>query len=569
MRAMRNTIWWPLPFLFAACASYPDDWVDPTSSTGLHDASDDDLESYGGQLYRIQWRGNPRAPEQSLWRLRGDELAEQVVPWGPWEQLRVTDDRTFFVRDRGSRDWLRRRADEPVAVMNGWNHVFRAVAEGFLGHYVLLDEQTALIRIDAAGRELARVAGDDFELAAGGLLVRRGDQLIDYVDRDLRPRTTAPLEPFDAVGLGKVWLVRSADGVRVATERRFVGDGPYAEVRPLSFGEGRRVEVWALRRTGDAGFGLAGTDLELRTAADFVEIERAAWVRAPGVSAQRRVVVVQRDGEAEPWRVLSWDEDERELARADDVGAALQRTSARLLTEFREAEDRARVERGLALERALAKKREEEQRERDRRQQEAEERRQRAIAAEKERVAFRQALVKGGIAEWEIDRYERNDTPMVVVGGKSYAGQRIVTVDGVVYDGSIDWEHAPKCFLWWDGDNWQSAMKVNTGDGYERVLMQWSGRLQTRLKNELNGTYIVPVAAAELLAECGRCGGDGVERRWREVLVYDKINGYRWEQRRLRVGNVVRQGNFVHRKVFVPGTCNRCWGHGVEPFLPK
>jgi len=557
--------------LLTACASYPDSWVDPASTTGAHDPGDDDLTSYGGQRYRVQWRGDPAQPEQSLWRLRGDEPFEQVVPWGPWRSLRVTDDETFFVRERASDEWRRHRAGEAMVTMPGWGHVFTARADGFVGHYVLVDDDTALAHIDASGRELRRTPGDDFELVGGGLLVRRGDELLAFVDRDLQPLTTGELTPLDAVRLGRVWLVPTAAGVRVASAKRFVGEGPYADVRPLAFGEGRRVEVWAVKRRGDDAFRLAGAELDERTPATFTAVERAQWLSPPGHAGEQQRVVVARGGEGhEPWRVLSWDgERVAELARGGDVDNALQKAGGALLAQLRERQQRERDERAAAHERALAERRAAEQAERERVRLLAEERRQRALAEEQAQREFRAALVKGGLAEWQIDRYERAGTPLVVVGGKSYVGSRIVTVEDVVYDGSTDWENAPTCFLLWDGERWHSALKVNTGDGLERVLCLRDGRLQALPKAEINGRHIAPVAAAELLCECGRCGGDGVERRWREVLVYDRINGYRWETRLLRVGTAVRQGNFVPRVKFVPGTCNRCWGHGVVPHLPE
>jgi len=567
---MLKTIRCGLLCVMGACASYPEHWIDPGSATGVHDDSDADLVSYGGDPYRVQWRGDPEAPEQSLWRLRGAELGEQVVPWGPWAALEVTDDRNFFALDREAQTWFRCRPGEPPAAMVGWDLLWTARADGFHGHYVRVEQPSGIVRIDAEGRELARFDGaDNFEMVRGGLLLRRGTTLLAFVDRELQPRTTEPPVLVEVVGHGRRWLLKGAAGVDVASCSELIGE-TYADVLPIRLDEQDLVRGFAVRVRGEAGYRLADGALTALSSSAFAAIDRATVLRAYAYDDERRqVVVVRGGGDGRPFEVVSIESGYPTLGTGADADAAIASARQSLYDARKLVEDRARAERQARLERMVADKEQQDRAARDRAAQARRDHRQRVEQAAEARRKFHAALVAGGIAQWEIDRYDKAGVPMVVVGGKAYAGSQLAIAEDERYERRCMWDQAPECFLWWDRDRWRSALKVDTGDGVERVLCDRDGRLQALQNVQLGGKYIVQVAAAELLQPCGRCSGDGTEQQWAQVAEYDRVLGWHWAERKLQVGTLVKQGHFGKRRVFKPGTCRRCWGHGVVPHLPE
>lgn len=570
MPGMSSTIRLAALFLLAGCATWPDGWVDPSSSQGVHDRDDKDLVSYGGQRYRIQWRGNPKMPEQSLWLLDGDELSRQVVPWGAWRSLRVTDDEHFFVRDRESRAWLRHRPGQPMTEMPGWDWIWTATSNGFHGHYVRLADQAGILRIAADGTEVGRAAGDDFEMTSGGVLIRRGKQLLDFVDRDLRSLTDKPLEALRVASVGDCWLVHTAKGFRLATHKKFVGGGPFADLQPLLFGDSKVATGWLIKEHGKDTFRIANSDLSSMTSPEVLAIEQATALDVYSYSKLfKRVVVARTPEKQDPLQAMLWGDDLRVISKGDDLAKVVEKARYAMFEEQKAIDDRKAAERRAEHERALAALRAKEQAERDRKAQQAREHRERIERAAQVRREFHAALVKGGIPRGEITRFERDGVPMVVVGGKAYAGYRLATESDARYKRMLSWVKAPKCFLWWDGKHWRSAIKVNTGDDVERVLCKRDGRLQALQKGQLSGKYVVPVAANELLERCARCDGNGIEQRWHKVAEYNRVAGWYWAERKLQVGTLARQGSFVKSNVFHPNACNRCWGHGVVPHLPK
>jgi len=562
---MRNLLL-PLAFTFlAACSSLPKGWVSPTSTQGELDNFYEIPHDDNGTVYQTRWRGNDRDPERSLWRLdAAGDLDERVTPWGPWWYFKVTAPGVVFARNYDTSAWTRftDSGATALALPDCVNAFDKTDSEGQLRHYMELDNPKRIAVVDPMGEVLHAVPGDRIIDESGLFFVSLDRTLVNITKFDLSTITDGPPVMYRTSDWAFVYVVPMDGHLRCSFGNAFANERVFDELQPVRFPGSTDVAAWIAREVGQDGLSLLGEIFKDKGVDHFLEIVELGDYTDGFMGADAGhydLIMVRVEGEDEPYRVLHWSEAGKVIATGSSPVNLISLATSELTIVRAQAIQAKNAKQQAEYDAYIAEK---ERLEAAEREAVAEAARRRRVAREALLVALRE----GGFSDSEIARNESDGVPMIVVEGKSYAGQRLETWDDIDYPGGIRWEDLPTGFTVWGGGRWVGALMTQDSDGIRRALTFLGGYLDARPASYLEGLYVLPMSIEETLETCSACGGDGVETGIAEVERYQPFGGLSRNLETVKIGHTVSSGHWVTTEKWTPNECPRCHGHGVTPF---
>lgn len=555
--------------LLSACSSLPSNWVDPGSSTGVHDSSLADLVASDGTHYRIQWRGDYYNRERSAWTLDTDgDLDERVLPWGPWKSTIATGPGIIFAHDRETKSWTRYTDGGSTAQpMEGCKYMFnRTDSQGRMYHYMDLANPSRIALITPMGEQIRSTPGDTMVIEDDVLYVTHNLILVAVTDFDLQSILEEPPEQVVVRSFGTVYILHRMDGHMLLSFRHgLVNRAQFDVLEPLSYPDSGVVLAWIAREVGETKRSLRDASTITRLAEDLQEVVEIGDYEDGymGAAAKHYELILVRTGDqAAPYKLFNLGGGSQPL----ESGLVPTNLIAQAVSQFtltRVKAEKAEYEEQVAEYNAQVAEQE--------RVAEAQQLAQAEELAERHlaRQIYLAALSEGGFSEQEIQRNESAGVPMIVVDGTAHAGRRLETWPDIDYPDGIRWEKLPTAFTIWNAGarRWVAGLMVRDRDGIRRALTFMDGHLSAQPASYLEGEYVLPISVEQTLVSCSECGGDGVETVLAKVQRGTYLGGdYSLSLEKVKIGRSTPTGHWVTNHQWTPNACPRCLGHGSTPF---